>query len=242
MRTLKIHIVEDEKLIGESLKEILECLNHEVIAISTSVKQALDNLKKDTPDLMLLDIQLEGEKDGIDLAHELDANHDIPFIFTTAFADESTIGRAKEESPYGYIVKPYGIKDINAAIEIAMSNFDKIQSMKSQGEDALVKSKNIYLKVDYRLVKVHEDEIHWIEAKGDYAVFKTDEKSYIVKTTIKNVIEKLDKFKFLKVHRSFIVNLDKVVDIEDSTLLIDKKIIPISRANKEALMERIHLI
>lgn len=242
MEKLNIHIVEDEKLIGESLQEILDCLDHSTIAISTSAEEALEVLSKNTPDLILLDIQIKGDKDGVELAEIIQKRYEIPFIFTTAFADSATIERAKEQSPYGYVVKPYGLKDIQAAIEIAMNNFEKFQEMKSSDVEALAANKNLYLKVDYRLVKVNEEDILWVEAKGDYAVFKTKTKSYVVHTTLRNVEAKLTQSRFLKVHRSFIVNMDHVVDIEDSNLLIEKKIIPVSRANKEALMDRIQMI
>ncbi|MEM7551857.1 MAG: LytTR family transcriptional regulator DNA-binding domain-containing protein [Bacteroidota bacterium] len=242
MEQLNIHIVEDEKLIGESLQEILDCLGHSTVAISTSAEEALEVLSKNSPDLILLDIQIKGDKDGVELAGIIQKKYDIPFIFTTAFADSATIERAKEQSPYGYVVKPYGLKDIQVAIEIAMNNFEKFQEMKSTDSEALAANKNLYLKVDYRLVKVDEEDILWIEAKGDYAVFKTKTKSYVVHTTLRNVEEKLTQSRFLKVHRSFIVNMDHVVDIEDSNLLIEKKIIPVSRANKEALMSRIQMI
>ena len=93
-----------------------------------------------------------------------------------------------------------------------------------------------------RLIRVNDDEILYIEAKGDYAVFKTKEKGYVVHTTIKNAAAKMNPKKFLKVHRSFIVNLDKIKDIEDSSIQIEDKIIPVSRQNKPDLMKRIDLI
>jgi DNA-binding LytR/AlgR family response regulator len=86
------------------------------------------------------------------------------------------------------------------------------------------------------------EDILFVEAKGDYALFKTKSKGYIVHTTIKNAEERLINYNFQKVHRSYIVNISKIVDIEESNLLIEDKVIPISRANKEALINRLNLL
>ena len=86
------------------------------------------------------------------------------------------------------------------------------------------------------------DDILYVEAKGDYALFKTEEKGYIVHTTMKRVSERLEAYDFVKVHRSYVVNLAKIVDIEESNLLIENKVIPISRANKESLIKRLNLL
>jgi len=101
---------------------------------------------------------------------------------------------------------------------------------------------SIFLKVDAKLIKVKIEDILYIEAKGDYALFKTANKGYIVHSTMKKVQDRLEEFNFQKVHRSFVVNLSKIVDIEESNLLIEDKVIPISRANKEALMKRLNLL
>lgn len=243
MKGYKILIVEDEPLIAESLHEILEVLEHEVVGSADNANTALKLLRENKVDLILLDIQIKGDTDGVELAEKIKEEHTIPFIFTTAFADGDTIQRAREKGPYGYIVKPYGINDINAAIEVAIGNFEMLNELKqTQNTPSVLKNNQLYVKSDSRLIKINDEDILYIEAKGDYAVFKTLEKGYIVHTTMKNIENKLNPQKFIRVHRSFIVNLNEIVDIEDSSLVIDKKVIPISRSNKEALMKRINLI
>ncbi|HEY9118055.1 MAG TPA: response regulator transcription factor, partial [Roseivirga sp.] len=179
---------------------------------------------------------------GVDLADLLNQNFEIPFIFTTAFADNDTIARAKSKGPYGYLVKPYGVKDINAAIEVAMSAFERFKKVQESQAISKVIQDSIFLKVDSKLIKVKIDDILYIEAKGDYALFKTKEKGYIVHTTMKRVEERLGNHNFVKVHRSYVINIAKIIDIEESNLLIDNKVIPISRANKEALIQKLNLL
>jgi DNA-binding LytR/AlgR family response regulator len=243
MAVYNVLIVEDDPLIAETLEEILECLEHKVTGIADSAHAALKELRSNPADVILLDIQIKGNVDGVELAQKIKEEYDIPFIFTTAFADSETIQRAKEKGPYGYIVKPYGINDINAALEVAFANFEMLQEIKKTPSTvSQLKNNQLYIKADSRLIKIEDDDILYVEAKGDYAVFKTEEKGHIVHTTMKNIENKLDSNKFIRVHRSFIINLSKIIDIEDSNLLIGKKVIPVSRSNKEALIKRINLI
>lgn len=243
MKTHNILIVEDDPNIAETLRDMLECLGQNVLDMLDAGEDVIPFLKENDPDLILLDIQLKGKKSGLDVAAEIQKLKNIPFIFTTAFADEATIEQAKSYGPYGYIVKPYGMKDIYAAMEIALNNHQMMKELKNvQPEPAMVSSNHLFLKVDTRLVKVKEDDILFVEAKGDYVLFKTREKGYVVYATMKKVEQKLNPSKFLKVHRSFIINMDHVVDIEDNTLVINDKVIPVSRANREALLSRINTL
>ena len=240
MNSLNILIVEDEPSIAESLEEILEILEHTTVGIAPSYDNAIELLSNKKVDLVLLDIQLKGDKTGLDVAETINEKFEVPYIFTTAFADEKTIQLATELGPYGYIVKPYGIKDINPAIEIAFNNFQNAMKIKSEEGEFL--SNHLYIKANSKLIRLNDDDILYIEAKGDYALFKTSEKGYVVHSTIKNVSEKMNPQKFLKVHRSYVVNLDKIKDIEDSSILIEDKVIPVSRQHKPDLMNRIDLI
>ncbi|MFC3880000.1 LytR/AlgR family response regulator transcription factor [Algoriphagus namhaensis] len=243
MSQLKILIVEDDPMISASLNDILRVLNHTVIGSAESADEAISICNETIPDLALLDIQISGDIDGVELAELLRDQFDIPFIFTTAYANNETILRARDKGPFGYLVKPYGVKEVNAAIQIAKASFDRLKSAE-QKASALSKivDDSLFLKVDSKLIKVKIEDILYIEAKGDYALFKTKEKGYIVHTTIKHVEQRLSDYNFQKVHRSFVVNIPKIVDIEESNLLIQDKVIPISRANKEALMKRLNLL
>ena len=242
MSQYKVLIVEDDPMISESLSDIVHVLGHEVVGIADNAVKAIELCSEKEPQIALLDIQIGGDIDGVDLAEMINDEFDIPFIFTTAFADNNTITRARERGPFGYLVKPYGVKDLNAAIEVAMGAFQRLKKAEKKGGGGQIIDRNIFLKVDSKLVRVKIDDILYIEAKGDYALFKTKQKGYIVHGTMKKFQQRLDDFNFQKVHRSFIVNLDKIVDIEESNLLIEDKVIPVSRANKEALMQRLNLM
>lgn len=240
MSSYNILIVEDDPQIAESLSDMLEILDHKVVGIAESYDTAVELLEQGDAELVLLDIQLKGNKSGIDVAEKIKNDLHIPFIFTTAYADKETIKKASEHSPYGYIVKPYGMKDINAGIEIAIQNHKSFKETKpNNGDSGVFNSESLFVKHNGRIVRVKIEDILFVEAKGDYVVFKTEEKGYVVHTTFKNVENKLNENIFVKVHRSYIVNINKVVDIEENNLLIKNQVIPISRGQRANLISRL---
>lgn len=244
MESLKILVVEDEELIADTLQEMLEMLGHQVLKVVGSGEDAVVQLCEEEPDLILLDIQLKGKMDGIDVAKLIKQKYNIPFIFTTAFADEAIIERAKNEGPYGYVVKPYGIKDILAAIEVAMSNYRLFKDLSGNNEAGatLKVADAIYLKEEGRLVRVALEDILFVEAKGDYVLFKTKNKQYVIYSTLKKASANLPEEQFFQVHRSFIVNLGYVEDIEETSLSVPGKHIPVSRSARQKLLERLNTL
>src|SRR6267154_3956043 len=123
MSVLKIGVVEDELVIGRTILNTLNELGYSHCGPAINYTEAMEMLEQDKPDLLLLDIQLSGKKNGIDVAEKLNELYRIPFIFLTANSDGETIDRAKKVKPHAYIVKPFTKEELYAAIEIAFSNF-----------------------------------------------------------------------------------------------------------------------
>ena len=101
---------------------------------------------------------------------------------------------------------------------------------------------DLYINIDRRLIKIDIPTISVIEAKGDYILIKTDKQNYTVHSTLKKIEEKLPSDLFLKVHRSYVINFKKIIDIEDNSVLIEKDVIPVSRSNRPELMKRLNLL
>jgi len=116
----KILIVEDERMIAEDIKYTLNKYNYEIVGIFKNGKDAIDSVSKKKPDIILMDILLEGDINGIDTGRIILKDHNIPIIFLTAFADTETVESAKSITPYGYILKPFEQAELYAAIEIAL--------------------------------------------------------------------------------------------------------------------------
>ncbi len=119
----KILIVEDEPVIAENVSMYLDNNDFEVSAIAYDSEDALSELKNNTPDAVILDINLESEKDGIDIATYINQHYKIPFLFLTSYSDRNTLERAKAVQPSGYIVKPFNDRTLLATLQIAISNY-----------------------------------------------------------------------------------------------------------------------
>jgi CheY-like chemotaxis protein len=120
MAKARIMIVEDEWTVAEEIKMVLQSFEYTVTSMSSSGEEAIQNAEKDKPDLVLMDIVLEGEMDGIEAANEIRSRFNIPIIYLTAYADEKILERAKITKPFGYIVKPFINEDLKIAIELAL--------------------------------------------------------------------------------------------------------------------------
>lgn len=116
----KILVVEDESIIAMDIKISLQGLGYDVIATVPSGELAIEKVEGDKPDLILMDINLKGEMDGIETAEQMRSRFRVPVVFLTAFADEKTLGRAKITGPFGYITKPFEEIDLRVAIEIGL--------------------------------------------------------------------------------------------------------------------------
>ncbi|HAO46304.1 MAG TPA: response regulator transcription factor [Ferruginibacter sp.] len=122
MSGIKVLIVEDEPLIAKNIGMYLNNHDYEVAGIAYDPEEAFFQLKKNQPDLAILDINLESDKTGIDIADYINRNNFIPFIYLTSYSDKETLEKAKQTNPSGFIVKPFNEKTLYASIEIALAN------------------------------------------------------------------------------------------------------------------------
>jgi len=121
----KVVIVEDEPLIAEDLRFLLNSMKYTVVGVAQTSTKAMDIKNNRIPDIVLLDIHIKGDKDGIDIAQRLNDDYRIPFIYLTSYADKDTIDRAKTTMPYGYIIKPFDERDLLSSIEMALYRFEQ---------------------------------------------------------------------------------------------------------------------
>src|SRR5262245_50237306 len=120
MRKAKIMVVEDEGVVAADIQDCLKGLGYGVSRVANSADAAVQQASEDRPDLVLMDIQLNGPADGIEAANRIREQFDVPVVFLTAHADEATLQRAKVTAPFGYILKPYDERELHTTIEIAL--------------------------------------------------------------------------------------------------------------------------
>ncbi|MEQ9187803.1 MAG: response regulator [Cryomorphaceae bacterium] len=247
---MDILVVEDESIVAKDIQVCLRKLGYEVVGIVSSGEEAIEKAREVEPDLVMMDIMLKGEMSGIDAANSIRKTQDIPVIFLTAYTDRDTVDRAKESEPYGYIIKPFKEIDIQTAIEIALYKHGREAEVKKERDlyySMVEKSDSpdmMFVKANQRLVKIRYSDIYFIEALKDYVVINTSERRYTIHSTMKDIERKMPEKDFIRVHRSFIVRMDKIKEIDHSNVLLenDKKVIPVGGSYKDLLQQRLNLI
>ena len=121
MAKTRILVVEDEHVVAEDIKESLQALGYDVSAVAYSGEEAVEKAEETNPDLVLMDIVLKGETNGISAAGQIRSRLDIPVVYLTAYADEKTIERAKLTEPFGYIVKPFDLNYLETCVLVKVS-------------------------------------------------------------------------------------------------------------------------
>jgi two-component system, LytTR family, response regulator LytT len=247
---MNILVVEDESIVAKDIQVCLRKLGYEVIGICSSGEDAIDKALEMKPDLIMMDIMLKGELSGIQAAAKIRETYDIPVIFLTAYTDRDTVDKAKETEPYGYIIKPFKEIDIQTAIEIALYKHSREKVVKKERDFyySLVEKQDsvdmIFVKANQRLVKIKYEDIYFIEALKDYVVINMLDRRYTIHSTMKDIERKMPEKSFVRVHRSFIIRLDKIKEIDHSNVVMDndKKTIPVGGSYKDLLQERLNLI
>lgn len=240
----KVGILDDEVIICETLNKYLLELGYDVPDYAMSYDEAVELCNNHKPDIMLLDININGEKNGIDFAKFLRQNHNIPLIFVSSYSDKTTVEQAKEAKPNGYLVKPFSKNDLFAAIEVALSNFS-IQS--KEEENTLEKNFKlltdaIFIKQDSLYIKVYFKDVLYVKSEGVYAEIFTKEKKYLIRETLKNLLEILPSDSFFHIHRSYIVNINFVTAVNTEYVVVEKETIPMSRTSREEFLKRLNLL
>ncbi|PHS04122.1 MAG: DNA-binding response regulator [Kordia sp.] len=233
---VKILIVEDEYITAKTLSSFLESTGYTVIGIAMDVDEALSYLKEEDIDCVILDINLNDEKDGVWVANHIKENYHIPFIFLTAYTDKDTISKAIRTSPYGFLAKPFQKIELFSAIEIALHKQNELMLLKnSLPVDENVRS--VFLKNIDRFDKVYIKDICFIESQKNYLLIHTKSIVYKHRVTIKEFTEVLPKSLFIKTHRAFFVNVEKIesFDKSNNVLKILSKNIPVSKTYRNEI-------
>lgn len=252
MGTAKIGIlvVEDESIVAKDIQQSLKKLGYEVLGTCATGEDAILKAEQTKPSLVLMDIMLKGEMSGIEAADHIRQRLQIPIIFLTAYADSSTLSKAKVTEPYGYIIKPFKEIDLQTNIEIALYKHEKASESKRERDFlySLVEAKStketIFVKSNMKLVKIYTKDIYFIEALKDYVTINTKNNRYVVHSTMKDIEAKFPSTEFVRAHRGYIVRIDKITAIDHHFLVLDdiQKQIPVSATYRSDLEHRLNMI
>lgn len=236
---MKCLIIDDDATARLIVRQL--CEGFDSITIVEEFSNAIDAMKflnaDSSIDAIFLDIHMPSFS-GFDFIQTLKSP---PRIILTTSDRNFALDAFEYDCVVDYLVKPIVKERFDKAIT-KLKNF-KMPDQKTVNSGAQNETTDeLYVNVDRRLVKISFSDIDVIEAKGDYIKIKTNDKNHIVHSTLKKIEDKLPGDMFLKVHRSYIINLTKIIDIEDNSVLIKQDIIPVSRSNRSELMKRLNLL
>jgi DNA-binding LytR/AlgR family response regulator len=167
---------------------------------------------------------------------------DPPFIILTTADAEFAIQAFEYDCIVDYIVKPIKPERFKKSIQKVEGKLNQEVTAATTNKEKQQAGDDFYININKRLIKIDIQSIFLVQAKGDYIYLKTDNKNYTVHSTLKKIEEKLPDHMFLKIHRSYIININKIIDIEDNSVLIEKDVVPVSRSNRPELMKRLNLL
>lgn len=234
MSKIQVYILEDELITREVLKESLEKLGYEICGMQDNAMDALAEINTLKPDFAILDIRVKGEHDGIWLGNQLT----IPFIYLTAFSDIDTVKKAIETKPSSYLIKPFKEIDIYTTIELAIDKYYKQKEGVDLGDNIHYSyNGELLIKDGYTYFKMMIDDIYYLKTDGKYLELHLADKSKTLRVSLTNFLTLFKELKFIQVHKSFAVNLNKIVSFDAKNVQLKIASIPISRGFKNSFIE-----
>lgn len=224
-KLFKILIVEDELMIAEMLREMLMELGYSVVATAKNYKEAVQHLENGPDlDLVILDINLSDEKNGLDLGQLIKEDFQKPFIYLTSYSDPKTINQAASTEPAAYILKPFTKGDLHATIEVIKAR------QKPSGQSVTIRDHDM-------TVKIQIDDVLYVKSDNIYLEIYTESKKYIHRSSLEGLLDEVNHSNLVRTHRSYLVNINRVQAINGQNAIINGTKVPISRKHKEELTE-----
>jgi len=246
---VKIMIVEDESIVALDLSMRLQKEGYEVVGIATNSDDAVVLFTEQKPDLVLMDINIKGAKDGIETAAALKKIQEVPLIFLTAFSQTDYVNRAKAVNPSAYLVKPFNNDSLHTSIQIAIHNFailgkptdpkpQAVEVKEDTGKEALLFFNNyFFVKHNYRFNKFSIDDLLYAESDNNYIKLVTTTKKIALRVSLQYVAEKFNHPALVRVHRGFIVNIKNIDSFSEEEIVIGSYQIPIGRNYKDEFLK-----
>lgn len=231
----KILIVEDEVELANNISEILSNLDYKVASVVDNAKSALEFLEGNDVDLVLMDILIHGDLDGIDLAYKIREKYNLPIVFSTAYSGTEYLERISSDIHEGYLLKPFTLDSLKTAVFFGLKRHEEKSGKEKKSKGSLKIMDKGYL------VPVPFSEITYLKADGLYTKVYTKAKSYLVRDILKSFEEKLPQDQFLRVHKSFLVNIAFINSFNAKKVNLGDTSIPIRRGLYKELMEKLNV-
>ncbi|WP_299713431.1 response regulator transcription factor [uncultured Tenacibaculum sp.] len=241
MENLNILIIEDDQELALELSEILEDYKYNVVAVARNYKEALTKYYQFNIDLVIIDIFLGNNPEGITFAETISTvpNAIKPFLFLTSSKDQQIFERAKLTNPFRYLLKPFNELELLYAIEMAIEKFyGQLNVFASKTENTVIAKEYLFIKKRNTLKKVNFNNIIYIEVDNRYCNIITEIENFIIQISLSKIYEYLTQNFFKQVHRKYIVNTDMIEEIslsKNSLLLKNDHLISFSESYRDII-------
>lgn len=241
MEKLGILIVENDSTSAKFIKETFNEYGFNIAGSTRSYSGAMKILSTIKPDVALIDIELSGKRSGIDLGLLILKEFSFPFIFMSDYQSTKNIDSSILNLSDAHLIKPFKEKDLLISIENALSNFTKKKPIINQKSErnTIVPNDSIFIKKDSFYTKVKIDSILYIKSEGNYLeIITNDHKKFLIRSSFKHFLNYLPDKSFLRIHNSFVVNINYITKINHLNLFVNEYMIPISRNRKNEILKR----
>ena len=232
---MKILIVEDDFSFALSVEMLIDTLGYQHLGTVDNGQSALELIEQNPPDLILMDIDLNGFLSGIDIARKIRAKS-IPVVFMTTFNDEEVYKEAMITNPYGYIVKPFDELTLRSYIERVLT-----QSLEEQPDTGLLLD-SFFVKVNEVLKRIKYQEVYYIHSDRNYADIHLKDKRYTAKISLTQLEQRLDTDDLVRVHKQYIINLKKIKSVTANDVIVNGKAIPLGKKYRSDFIEKLNKI
>jgi DNA-binding LytR/AlgR family response regulator len=251
---VNILIVEDESIVALDLASGLEKDGYQIAGIADNAEEAQQLFSENDIDIVLMDVNIMGDKDGIDTAAAILKQKAVPIIYLTAFTDAATIDRIKQTHPAAFLSKPYNLTNVRIAIDLAVNNFAVSREQQATGkiipldknsnrssaaaerEMILRMNDHIFVKNNYVFVKLKLNDLLYIEAENNYTSLVTADKKFLLRLSLSQLLDKINYKPLVRIHRSYAVNINAIQSFNEQEVEINQQQLPIGRNYKEEFL------
>ncbi len=227
-----IGIIEDEVLIASYLSSNLQKMGYTTPEPAHTFNEGLELIKNEDIDLFIIDINLEGHKDGIELARHIRNQSSRPIIFLTAYSDEETLYEAKDTCPDAFLIKPASRDQLRSSIAIALNNYETMLTTQERPESILVKD-------GYEHKKIKINDINFILSDHNYVTYHLKGQIKVMeRNTIKELVDKLSPLGFIKINRSTIVNIENIDTVDSHQIIVGGSSFKLNKKNRDLIISK----
>lgn len=250
MHKIKVVIAEDEFPIAEDIRMRLEKSDYDVLSIFDRAETALEFLEQNPADILLVDIRLSGNMDGIAMVEKIQGKSEIPVVYITANSDKVTYERAKMTRPSAFLVKPFTPETLLASIDLALYNFSEKNTPATisrasgwpQPDFHTIINQHLFIRTNGKYRKINRDSIRFAQANGSYTILYTDHDQFTISQNLTQFIQKSPLPDLMRVHRSYMINIARVDGFDDVHAYLGKDRVPVSERYRADFLSRIHCL